>query len=131
MDAAILPRFSLPTAVSQALLRPVRSRQTHFALAAAAMIVARNFSPLNDVLQELGNLHEHMKNRGFQDLTTSVLVTGMTELNRASEAVAILDAYLRRDRRERVTLPPSLLRIARRLGVSVSEGLSPRLNSDA
>lgn len=126
MEFAELPDFSLPVEVSDAFLRPARSRQTHFALRAAGMIVAGELSSLRAAISELAALHELMKTRGYQDFTTAVLATGLLELDRSSEAKAVLVAYLGGERRERVRLPPSLIRIGRKLGVATTGGvLSP------
>lgn len=128
MDSTELPDFSLPLEVSDAFLRPARSRQTHFALRAAGMIVAGELAALEDAISELASLHNRMKTRGYQDFTTAVLATGLRELDRSNEAAALLAAYIGGERRERVRLPPSLIRIGRSLGVPTTGHVLPRLN---
>jgi hypothetical protein len=117
MDASALPRFSLPGEVSEAFLRPARSRQIHFALLAAGMIVSGNRRPLTNALEELAILHARMKCRGHQDLTAAVLATGLAEIGRRDEAATLLAAYVKSERRERVAPPPSIQRIGRELGL--------------
>jgi hypothetical protein len=126
MDLTALPDFSLPLKVSEAFLRPARSRQVHFALRAAQMIVAEDRAPLELALSELEALHDRMKRRGYQDFTTAVLATGLAELGRDGAATMVLSTYLQQDRRERVSLPPALVRIARRLGVPIPNEAKPR-----
>ena len=84
------------------------------------MIVAGELSSLGAAVSELRALHERMKTRGYQDFTTAVLATGLLELDRSNEATTVLAAYLGSERRERVGLPPSLIRIGRKLGVATT-----------
>ncbi len=118
MDSNDLPDFSLPHDVSEAFLRPVRSRQTQFALHAAALIVTAQRSLLEPLLSELDALHDKMRNRGYQDFPAAVLATGLLEVGRSSQATALLEEYLRDSRRELLPPPPYLLHIAQRLGVA-------------
>jgi hypothetical protein len=121
MDASDLPEFSLPVEVSEAFLRSARSRQTHVALRAGALIVADQLGGLQPMLGELAVLHDRMKTRGYQDFTTAVLATGLAELGRVEDAEGIVAAYFQNERRERVSPPPALTRIAERLGVVRSD----------
>jgi hypothetical protein len=138
MDSSVLPQSSLPAEVSEAFLRPARSRQTHFALLGARMIVAENYTMLESVVAELRVLHERMKRRGYQDHTTAVLSKGLCQLGRADDAAAVMSEYLRTDRRERVQLPHSLKRAAIELGIQVDDSakagsaslVAQRLRSD-
>jgi hypothetical protein len=129
MDCSALPQFKLPAEVSKAFLRPARSRQTHFALLGASMLVADECSSLEPILEELRVLHNRMKTRGYQDLTTAVLTRGLTRLGRDHEAAMLLAPYLRRERRERVPLPSALARIAADLGLQGDSSSGPALRS--
>ena len=85
------------------------------------MIVSKEVSLLEPVLGELASLHQRMKRRGYQDFTTAVLATGLADLGYDEEAAKLLEDYLQ-GRRERVMAPPSVRRIATRLGlISASE----------
>jgi DNA-binding SARP family transcriptional activator len=118
MDADYLPTFSLPVDVRDAFLRPVRSRQIQFALRAAQHIVAGEVSQLGSLLIELETLHQRMRRRGYQDFIVAVLTTGLSVLDRKDNARALLESYLRSDRRELVTRPPAITRIASQLNIA-------------
>jgi hypothetical protein len=117
MDKRQLPQFALPTDIVEAFLGPVRSRQMHYALKAAESIVAKDIASIHAPLNELRSLHDRLKTCGYQDFSTAVLTAGLIEIGERAVAASIMEAYLKRARRERLALPLALQRVCFQLGM--------------